>query len=372
MDVRSKAIFNSNKLKLGWFCPNTISGMTKAHEMRWLRWSEVVAAATIADTAGIEALTPIARWKGYVDGDPDHISNQIIDAFSCAAGLAQATRYSTIFATSHAPTIHPVAIAKQAASIDEISNGRFALNIVGGWNRREFEMFGIELLEHAERYEYLADWLGVLRKLWTGEEFDYQSKYFSMKGAVCQPRLRSGHIPIMNAATSTVGMRFAAKNSDLGFCTPRGDDPLAWTDEIANYKALARDEFDRDIKIWTNASVVQRQTDAEAQDFYEYYTEDMVDEVAIDSMIDTMVRENGWAGDDKRIGFMRKRMIGGSGFPLIGSAETIANKLELMTKAGIDGVLMSWIDPIDGLTRFTRDVLPILEEKGLRVPFPQV
>jgi len=107
-----------------------------------------------------------------------------MEAFTFSAAIAQATRYSTVFTTTHAPTIHPVAVAKMSATIDHVSGGRFALNIVGGWNRREFDMFGIDLLEHDTRYVYLADFLAVLRRLWTGEEFDYRSPYFTMKGAL--------------------------------------------------------------------------------------------------------------------------------------------------------------------------------------------
>lgn len=365
----TKRILGDNRLKLGTFCTNTVNATTLAPEQKHPDWARCLEAALLADKAGFEAITPIARWKGYVDHDPDHISNEIMEAFTFAAAIAQATRHATIFATSHAPTIHPVAVAKQAATIDHISGGRFALNVVGGWNRREFDMFGIDLLPHDERYDYLDDWLHVLRRLWTGEEFDYESRFFRMKAALCRPVPLGGPIPIMNAATSATGMRFAARNSDLGFCTPRGDDPRLWKDEVARYKTMARDEFGREIRIWTNASVVQRDTIAEAKDYLRYYTETMLDEPAINGMIATMIRENNWPADDPKVAFMRRRMAGGSGFPLVGDAEHIANQLAAMAEAGIDGVLMTWVDPIDGLKRFNREVMPLLEQRGIRQPF---
>ena len=61
--------------------------------------------------------------------------------------------------TSHVPTVHPVMAAKQATTVDHISNGRFALNVVCGWFRPELEMFGAPLMEHDMRYEYAAEWV---------------------------------------------------------------------------------------------------------------------------------------------------------------------------------------------------------------------
>ena len=93
-----------------------------------------------------EALVPIGRWHGF--GGKTNFNGPGFECFSWAAGMSASTHYSGIFATSHVPTIHPVMAAKQAAAIDHISNGRFALNIVTGWNRPEIEMFGSPLMEH--------------------------------------------------------------------------------------------------------------------------------------------------------------------------------------------------------------------------------
>ena len=57
-----------------------------------------------------------------------------------------------VFATSHVPTVHPIFAAKQAATIDNISSGRFGLNVVCGWFKPEIEMFGMDQLDHDERY----------------------------------------------------------------------------------------------------------------------------------------------------------------------------------------------------------------------------
>ena len=63
------------------------------------------------------------------------------------------------------PTVHPIVAAKQATTIDHISSGRFALNVVCGWYEPEFLMFGAPVMEHDTLYDYAAEWLEIVRRL---------------------------------------------------------------------------------------------------------------------------------------------------------------------------------------------------------------
>ncbi len=367
----SNPIFNDNKLKLGTFCTNTIPNMSSVPEILQPTWANTLASAHLADNAGLEAIIPIARWKGYLDDKADHPSNIVFETFTWAAGVAAATQYSAVFATSHAPTMHPMLVAKESATIDAISGGRFALNIVGGWNRREFDMFGIDLMEHDQRYVYLEEWLQLLRRLWTSPtEFDYESKYFRMKKAISRPQpLQPGGVPVMNAALSPTGMRFSAKFSDLGLISPQGATPEDWRPQIANYKKMAREEFGREIQLWTNCAVVQRETQKEAEDYLRRYSEEYLDVEVMDSLMRTISAENNIPMGSERLEFMRRRMAVGAGHPLIGTAQSIAKELEAISNVGIDGVIMTWVDYVDGVERFIKDALPLLERAGLREPF---
>jgi len=364
-------IFNDNKLKLGTFCTNTIPNMSFVPEMRMPTWENTLAAARLADEAGLEAIVPIARWKGYLDEKPEHRSNIILETFTWAAGMAASTKYSAVFATSHAPTMHPVLVAKETATIDAICGGRFALNIVGGWNRREFDMFGIDLLPHDERYVYLEEWLQILRRLWTDPgEFDYESKNFRIKKAISRPQpLQPGGIPIMNAALSPVGMRFSAKYSHIGLISPHGDKPEDWRDQVAAYKKMARDEFGREIQLWTNCAVTQRDTVKEAEDYLRRYSEEFLDTEVMDSLMQTISKENNIPMDSPRLAFMRHRMAVGAGPAIVGDAQSIAEQLAAINDVGIDGLILTWVDYVDGVDRFNRQVLPLLEQMGLRKPF---
>src|SRR5919201_1109782 len=108
---------------------------------------------------------------------------------------------------------------KQATTIDHITNGRFALNVVCGWYEDEFTMFGRPMMDHATRYEYAAEWLEIVRRLWTAEEeFAFEGKYFRIERGFHQPKpLQKPYPPVMNAGRSATGNRFAAKYADVVF-----------------------------------------------------------------------------------------------------------------------------------------------------------
>lgn len=362
-------LFNDNRLKLATFCINNYPIATKAPDIGLPSMADLVAAAVLADRAGFEALVAISRWKGYLDGLTEQPANYVLDPFIYAAALSQVTSYSALFATANAPTMHPTAVAKQSATLDVLSGGRFALNVVGGWNRREFDMFGIHLLDHDRRYEHLDEWLKILRSLWESpDELFIETKNFSVKGGVCRPQPLQRPIPIMNAGHSEVGRHFAARNADFGLVTIFGYSPEEWSRQANGFKKMAREEYGKNIQIFSNVVIVQRDTDAEAEEFLDYYSNKHQDTEVVDGFMRTLSTESSIARGTPQYDNMRWIVSVGMGYPLVGSAETVANKLKLISDSGIDGLLLTWIKPLEDITRFTRDVLPILEAQGLRRP----
>src|SRR6516162_2900785 len=79
---------------------------------------------------------------------------------------------------SHVALNHPIIAAKQSTVIDHISNGRYTLNIVNGWNFPEMEMFGVSLSDHEGRYAFAEEWVAIIKRLWTEDEkFDFDGKF---------------------------------------------------------------------------------------------------------------------------------------------------------------------------------------------------
>ena len=152
--------------------------------------------------------------------------------------------------------------AKQATTVDHISGGRFALNIVCGWFRPELEMFGAPLMEHDMRYEYAAEWIEIVKLLWTrDDEFDYEGKFLRVNKGFSMPKpIQKPFPPLMNAGASGKGQHFAAKYADMAFIHIDPSDLEKTKAHIAAYRRLAREEYGRDLQIWIGAPVTQRDT----------------------------------------------------------------------------------------------------------------
>jgi alkanesulfonate monooxygenase SsuD/methylene tetrahydromethanopterin reductase-like flavin-dependent oxidoreductase (luciferase family) len=94
-------------------------------------WPSVSRLAQLADEMEFEAIVPVGRWRGF--GGETDFNGAGFECYSFAAGIGAQSRYPAVLVTSHVPSIHPVMAAKQAATVDHISRGRFALNIIAGW-----------------------------------------------------------------------------------------------------------------------------------------------------------------------------------------------------------------------------------------------
>jgi len=352
-------------MKLGTFATNTIGSVhTTAPDAYNPTWENSLRAAKAADAAGFEALLALARWKPLAPAPIDHRDGIVLDPFTWAAGIAMGTSYSAVFATSHAPTVHPLIVAKQSATIDHISGGRFGLNVVGGWNRREFDMFGLTLAEHDARYDYLAEWVEVLKNLWSAkEEFDFAGKFLNLKGAMSMPQpLQQPGPVIMNAAASAKGQRFAAEHADFCFVAPG-----LGAKEIEGYKTMAREEFGREVGVWMQMPVAQRKTRQEAEEFLNYFAVRHEDKAMVDGWAAGMAKESRSLSNEQ-LSFSRL-IVATGGPPIVGGAVDVADQITALSELGINGILISWFDFDDGLKRFSEDVMPLLEQRGLREPF---
>jgi FMNH2-dependent dimethyl sulfone monooxygenase len=366
---RVNPLFGDNRLKLGTFGTNGKgAAQTLLPEAYRPSWAASLQTARMADAAGYEAILAYARWKGYMVGKPAHPSGVVLDPFTWCAGLAQATSYSALLATAHAPTIHPVTAAKQTATIDIIADGRFALNVVGGWNKPEMEMFGAPLREHDERYDHLQEWVEVVQRLWAEEEeFDHDGRFFQVKGGCSMPKpVQRPGPPIISAGMSGRGKRFSCGFADICFTVLPSDSIDERARQIAGYKDYALQEFGRHVQVWTFGYCVQRETRRDAADYLELYSVTHADNASLDAWSDAV-------SDDRppeQVLQMRQRFAaGGGGVGLVGTAEDIAGQLQELSDAGLDGVLLTWVDFVSGMADFNRQVLPLLEQRGLRRPF---
>ncbi len=162
-------ISSPHALQLAVFGINVSGGcaMTSAPGTLKVEWPEIRKIALLAERAGFDGLIPVARWRGM--GGAVNFNHRSFEPFALASALAAVTERIGLFSTCHVPTAHPVRVAKEFATVDHISGGRFSLNIVAGWNAAEIGMFGAPQLEHDARYEVAHDWITLIKELWQRE-----------------------------------------------------------------------------------------------------------------------------------------------------------------------------------------------------------
>ena len=361
-------LFGSRKLKLGTFSSNLSGGcaISKIDGVLKADWPSTLALATMADEMEFEALVPVGRWKGF--GGVTNFNGAGFESFTWAAGIGAATKNAGVFATSHVPTMHPVMAAKQGMTIDHLTGGRFSLNVVTGWYRPEIEMFGEPQMEHDERYDRAVEWLDVIKQLWTREEeFDFDGRYYTIKKGWLAPKpVQKPYPAVVNAGGSDKGRHYAAKYCDVAFTVLASHKLEDMAEQVARYRRLAREEYGREIQVWTNAYIVQGETEKDARDFFNHYVHAQGDWEAVDNLV-TMLGINAQSLPPGVEQQLKEHFIAGwGGFPVVGSKEQVVDKLALLSKAGFDGAVLSWARYVDEMREFQSETLPLLVQAGLR------
>ena len=361
-------MFNQNKFKLGIFSANCSSGMavTKVPE-RWQNsWENNIRLVQMCDAAGLEFMLPIARWIGY--GGETDFHGGVLETITWAAGLLAHSRNIQVFATVHTAFNHPIVVAKQLATIDQLGGGRVGLNVVAGWNKPEYDAFGVELpAAHDERYARAQEWFDYVRKIWTTEQpFDWEGKYFRGTGVYGNPHPVQEHVPVLNAAASAEGRQFAMRNADFLFTPVFDFDQAKATVADVRGKAAA---VGRDVGVFTFCTVVCRPTQREAEDYLDYYANENADWEAVDYLMKLQGMHAQSFTPEALANFRDRFAAGHGGFPLVGTPDHIADELEKLSATGLAGTTLAFVDYAEEFPYFRDEVIPRLERKGLRKPF---
>lgn len=361
------AMYTDNALKIGLFGSNCSSGraVTRVPE-RWTgNWEDNLALARMADAAGIEFILPVGRWKGY-GGDTDYMGTTL-ETITWATGLLAKTKRLCAFGTVHAPLFHPIIAAKQMVTADHISEGRFGLNIVVGWNEDEFQMFGVTQREHEARYDYATEWIKAIKLAWTGaDDVDFDGKYIKLKKIRAKPKPYGGSRPlIMNAGASETGRAFAVGNCDA-FFTQAARISLEETQQRVKAAKDAARTHGREIDVYTVGVVTCRRTQKEAEEYYHYATIENGDWSAVDGILRRKNISVETVGEEE---FKRQRhhyAHGLGGLLMVGDPDRVAQMLADLHHAGLRGIGFSFVNYLKELPFFCDEVLPRLERMGIR------
>ena len=212
---------------------------------------------------------------------PDHFGDQAgpIAALMAAADATTRLRVgSLVFDNDYR---HPVVLAKEAASLDLLSDGRFDFGIGAGWMIRDYEQSGIPYDSAGTRIERMAEAVAIFKKFFAGGEFSFEGKYYKIQGLVGTPLpVQKPHPPFVIGGGGRKMLELAAREADtinVNFDLREGrpgrkaaqsglaaatDEKLRWIREAAG------DRFDEiELGVWTLQASVTDDRDVVAQAF---------------------------------------------------------------------------------------------------------
>jgi probable F420-dependent oxidoreductase len=148
---------------------------------REVRWPEYLAMARAAEAVGFDSI-----WVGdhllYRDDGPERGP---WDAWTLLAALAAGTQRVQLGPLVACTAFHPPGlIARMAATLAEVSGGRFVLGLGAGWNEEEFRAFGLPFDHRVSRFE---ESFTIIRRLLAGERVTFEGTYCQAEGAVLAP-----------------------------------------------------------------------------------------------------------------------------------------------------------------------------------------
>lgn len=360
-----KRLINSDHFKIGLFSLNASGGiaMTTVPERWRAEWPDILRVAQLADRAGLDFLLPLQRWRGY-GGETDP-RGWCMETMTHAAALASVTERIALFATVQVPIVHPAWAARAMATLDQVSQGRAGLNIVCGWNEKDFAMFGATDVGPDRRYDQGKEWIEIFGRLIEGDgPFDHSGEFFTVKGAQCSPTaVQPGGPVLISAAFSQDGREFATEHCDALFTTISSIENGRRHIESLREMAVRRGRI---LNVLTPVHVVCRETTADAEAYYERYATECADTLAVDNYIKENMR-SGKKALAAAMRLQRKRIAGGFGsYALVGSPADIARQILELSHAGFGGISISFVNFSNELPFFVESVLPLLEGAGLR------
>ncbi|SDV48941.1 LLM class flavin-dependent oxidoreductase [Chitinasiproducens palmae] len=358
-------------LMLGLFLPTQTGGFSQSTHPRGTDWSfDYNRQLTLqAEEAGFDFVFGLQQWlpKGGFGGE-SHYRENFLDPFISTVAIGALTRRIVTISTVHIlyGNWHPLHLARFAATADHITNGRFGLNIVTGYDANEPRMFGMERIEHDARYEQADEFASVLEALWEGaDNVDHAGRFYKLQQAYVSPRPRYGRPIMVSASASEAGYAYAARHSDVVFTSsPAGAVFERAIGVLPAHVARIRAPYagtGRDPKVIIFPLIICRETREEAF----AYRDAIVAQADLVSIRGYTARHSGGDAQGWKEHVPADRILGGH-LQIVGSPEDVADQLAQLHEAGFNGVQLGFYDYAPELAFFTERVLPLLEARGLR------
>lgn len=350
----------NNNIKFAYWVPNVSGGLVVSNIEQRTDWSYEynVRLAQAAEKSGFEyELTQIRFTAGY-NAENQH------ESVSFSHGILAKTERLKVIAAIWPGPWKPALAAKQLATIDHLTNGRIAINIVSGWFRGEFDAIGEEWPEHDQRYVRSEEFIRSLKGVWTQDNFSFDGKYYQFKDYTLSPKpVQKPHIEIFQGGSSRAARNMASRVSDWYFTN--GNTPEEIKKQIDDIRDKAKTN-NHQVKIGVNAFIIARDTEEEAQSVLQ----EIVDKANIQAVnafgeatrkagASTLEGEGNWAKST-----FEDLVQYNDGFKtnLIGTPQQIAERILELKAVGVDLILSGFLHFIEEVEYFGAKVLPLVRE----------
>ncbi len=347
----------SDKLRYGYWLP-VFGG--------WLRnvpdegmdasWEYVKRLAQRSEQLGYD-LTLIAE---LFLNDIKGIDAPSLDAWSTAAALAAVTETLELMVAVR-PTFHnPAILAKQAANIDRIANGRLSLNVVSSWWKDEARRYGVRFDEHDDRYARTAEWLTVLDGAWTQREFSHRGEYYEVNETILEPKpLRRPRPTIYAGGESETAKNLIATRCDA--YVMHGDPPERIAAKISDMRRRREAAGLPEMEYGVAAYTIVRDSEREAKRELERITnvtpgspgygnyQDWIANTQLESRV--TLEDYSVSNRGLRAG-------------LVGTPEQVAEQVQAFEDAGVGLLLLQCSPQIEEMERFSEAVIRPLASVG--------
>jgi pyrimidine oxygenase len=314
----------------------------------------------LAEDLGFSFVLAPVKYRGW--GGQTEFVDYVLESFEVMAALAEATDRIQLYGSVALPTVHPAITARRGATIDHISQGRFGINLVSGWQKDEYAQMGLWPgdAHYQRRYQYAREYVDILKLLWTQRDVDYTGEFFHLRDCRILPHPERP-LPLVCAGQSDVGMRFTAQHTDYAFVIGdlSGEAVFAANRKLRQYA----EETGRDVGAYVLYTLVLGETEAAAQTKSDHWMAH-ADREALATMM-------GQAALDAA-GGTAAALQGVAYFgitPIIASYAQCAAILDRIgTVPGTKGIMLIFPECVAGLQEFGERVLPLMRTAKLAPP----
>lgn len=347
-------------IKFAYWVPNVSGGLVVSNIEQRTDWSYEynIKLAQAAEANGFEyALTQIRFTAGY-GAEYQHESVSFSHAL-----LAKTEKLKVIAAILPGPW-KPVLAAKQLATIDYLTQGRIAINVVSGWFKGEFDAIGEPWPEHDQRYARSEEFIRSLKGIWTQDNFSFDGKYYQFQNYTLKPKpLQQPHIEFFQGGSSRAARDMASRVSDWYFTNGNSVEEIEKQVHDIRSKAKANQH---QVKIGVNAFIIARDTEQEAQAVLQSII-DQANTEAVHAFGDA-TRQAGAASPEGEGNWAKSTFEDlvqyNDGFKtnLIGTPQQIAERIVALKHVGVDLILSGFLHFIEEVEYFGQHVLPLVRE----------